>query len=150
MTCSSGASDDPTCGVTAYPEPEFITDEFDLTPYIGQDFLIRWAYSTDPGLAFRGWVIDDIELLKNGTTRIFFDDAEDPIVSNDDTHAYNGWLRSNGTATQEHAYWIGVRDKTGFDADCAWAPGVTLEYANEAHGYGNAGVDDPPAYTVLR
>src|SRR6185436_12641057 len=149
MTCSSGASNDPTCGVAAYPEPAFITDEFDLTPYAGQDFLIRWAYSTDPGVAFRGGVIDDIELLKNGTTRIYFDDAEDSILSNDDTHAYNGWLRSNGTATQEHAYWMGVRDKTGFDATAGWAPGVEVDYANEAHGYGNAGVDDPPAYTVI-
>ena len=95
MTCSSGASDDPSCGVAAYPEPEFITDEFDLTPYIGQDFLIRWAYSTDPGLAFRGWVIDDIELLKNGATRIFFDESR-IRPEHDDNPRLQGWLEATG------------------------------------------------------
>lgn len=148
ITCVSGHTTEPTCGTVSYPEPEFITDEFDLSAYAGQDFIIRWAYSTDPGAAMRGWVIDDIELLKD-STRVFFDDAENPQVSNDDTHAYNGWLRSNGSSSQEHAYWVGVRDKTGFDATAGWTPGVVMEYANEAHGYGNSGVDDPPALTVL-
>lgn len=148
ITCVSGSNSNPTCGVVSYPEPVFITDEFDLSAYAGQDFIVRWDYSTDPGAAYRGWVIDDIELLKNGT-RVFFDDAEDPQKSNDGTHAYNGWIRSNGSSSQEHAYWIGLRDKTGFDATAGWTPGVVIEYANEAHGYGNSGVDDPPALTVI-
>lgn len=148
ITCVSGHTTEPTCGVVSYPEPQFITDEFDLSAYAGQDFIVRWAYSTDPGAAFRGWVIDDIELLKNGT-RVFFDNAENPLVSNDGTHKYNGWVRSNGSSTQEHAYWIGVRDRTGFDASAGWTPGVVIEYANEAHGYGNSGVEDPPALSVL-
>lgn len=148
ITCSSGSTADPTCGVVSTPEPEFITDEFDLTAYAGEDFILRWAYSTDPGLALRGWVIDDIELLQDGT-RIYLDDAEDPVTSNDDTHAYNGWVRSNGSSSQEHAYWVGVRDKTGFDSAAGFTPGVVIEYANEAHGYGNSGVSDPPALSVL-
>jgi len=148
ITCVSGAQDDPTCGVLSYPEPAFITDTFDLTAYAGQDFIVRWDYSTDPGLAMRGWVIDDIVLVADGNV-VFDDDAEDPIQSHDGAHVYNGWVRSNGTATAEHAYWIGVRDRTGFDVNTAIQPGVVMEFANEAHGYGNFGVDNPPALTVL-
>ncbi|MEP7359032.1 MAG: hypothetical protein ABI847_17410, partial [Anaerolineales bacterium] len=148
ITCVSGAQTDPTCGTVAYPEPQFITDTFDLSAYAGDDFIVRWAYSSDPGLAMRGWVIDDIKLLADGNVA-FADSGEDAVMSNDDNHVYNGWLRSNGTATAEHAYWIGVRDRTGFDAPTSFQPGVVIEYANEAHGYGNVGTDDPPALTVI-
>lgn len=148
ITCVSSAQGDPSCGVVAYPEPAFITDRFNLNAFIGQDFILRWAYSTDPGLAMRGWVIDDIELVADGQP-VFFDDAEDALKSRDQTHVYNGWVRTNGSGTASHAYWISVRDRTKFDSATSFQPGVVIEYANESHGYGNVGVDNPPALTVI-
>ena len=51
-----------------------------------------------------------------------------------------------------------MRDRSGFDLDghgendrdpIDFQPGLSLDYTDEAHGYGNAGTDDPPAQTPL-
>ena len=51
-----------------------------------------------------------------------------------------------------------MRDRSGFDFDSkgendrddiAFQPGLSLVYTDEAHGYGNAGTDDPPAQSPL-
>jgi Ca2+-binding RTX toxin-like protein len=53
-----------------------------------------------------------------------------------------------------------MRDRSGFDFDSngeadrapgqpTFSPGLSLVYTNEAHGYGNAGVNDPPAQSPL-
>jgi hypothetical protein len=51
-----------------------------------------------------------------------------------------------------------MRDRSGFDFDgrgandrdpITFEPGVLLTYTDEAHGYGNAGTDDPPAQSPL-
>ena len=51
-----------------------------------------------------------------------------------------------------------MRDRSGFDVDgknqndrdpIAFQPGLLLVYTDEAHGYGNAGSDDPPAQSPL-
>jgi hypothetical protein len=58
----------------------------------------------------------------------------------------------------EHAYLLEMRDRSGFDLDghgendrdaIAFTPGLLLTYTDEAHGYGNAGTDDPPAQSPL-
>jgi PKD repeat protein len=51
-----------------------------------------------------------------------------------------------------------LRDRSGFDFDghgqvdrdpIGFEPGLSLVYTDEAHGYGNAGTDDPPAQSPL-
>ena len=51
-----------------------------------------------------------------------------------------------------------MRDRSGFDLDghgqidrdpIGWEAGLYLAYTDEAHGYGNAGTDDPPAQSPL-
>ena len=51
-----------------------------------------------------------------------------------------------------------MRDRSGFDLDgkgqidrdpIGFEPGLSLAYTDEAHGYGNAGTDDPPAQSPL-
>jgi hypothetical protein len=58
----------------------------------------------------------------------------------------------------DHAYYLSMRDRSGFDADghgqndrdgIGFRAGLLVEYTDEAHGYGNAGTDDPPAQSPL-
>lgn len=65
----------------------------------------------------------------------------------------------------DHAYFLEMRDRSGFDAEgrgqsdrpttgnpvggIEFEPGLSLVYADEAHGYGNNGVDNPPAQSPL-
>ncbi|HEU5454208.1 MAG TPA: PKD domain-containing protein, partial [Nocardioides sp.] len=93
----------------------------------------------------------------------------------DDPRVFNGGCRENLTTSQrctlgwryvaagseaaaDHAYYLEMRDRSGFDLDgqgqidrdpIGFAPGLSLVYTDEAHGYGNAGTDDPPAQSPL-
>ncbi len=50
----------------------WVQESVDLTPYAGQNILIRFAYLTDPILTFGGFAIDNIAVPEIG----FYDDAE--------------------------------------------------------------------------
>ncbi len=93
----------------------------------------------------------------------------------DDARVFNGGCRENLTtakrctlgwryvaagaeAAADHAYYMEMRDRSGFDLDghgqvdrdpIGFEPGLSLVYTDEAHGYGNAGTDDPPAQSPL-
>ncbi|GEP35217.1 hypothetical protein NSZ01_29850 [Nocardioides szechwanensis] len=71
-----------------------------------------------------------------------------------------GWqfVKAGAEAEFDHAYYMEMRDRSGFDLDgqgqidrdpIGWQPGFYLGYTDEAHGYGNAGTDDPPAQSPL-
>jgi len=45
---------------------------YDLSPYIGQNILVRFEYVTDSSVIYRGWYIDDIEIPEIA----FYDDVE--------------------------------------------------------------------------
>ena len=71
-----------------------------------------------------------------------------------------GWkyLEAGADSPQDHAYYLEMRDRSGFDFDghgqadrggAAFQAGLYLAYTDEAHGYGNAGTDDPPAQSPL-
>lgn len=47
-------------------------ESIDLTPFAGQEILLRFEYVTDPILTFGGFAVDDIVIPEIG----FFDDAE--------------------------------------------------------------------------
>lgn len=44
----------------------WVSEEFDLTPYIGQEILINFNYMTDWGYNDLGWFIDNIEIPEIG------------------------------------------------------------------------------------
>ena len=154
-----------------YPQATFVDDEYDLTNLIGKaGSVVRFSYSTDPGLARPGWFIDDV-VIKADDQVIYSSDFENA----NDSALYNGGCREGLATAQrcttgwqyvnasqnspaEHAYLLEMRDRSGFDAhgqgesdrgDLTFEPGVLLAYTDEDHGYGNVGTADPPAQTPL-
>ncbi len=154
-----------------FPAAPFVDDEYDISDLIGKPgAVLRFSYSTDPGLARPGWFMDDV-VIKAGDTVIYSSDFERA----DDSALFNGGCRETLATAQrcttgwryiaadedspaEHAYLLEMRDRSGFDAhgqgesdrgDLTFAPGVLLAYTDEDHGYGNVGTDNPPAQTPL-
>ncbi|MDO9456816.1 PKD domain-containing protein [Nocardioides sp.] len=161
------------------PAPVFLPDSYDISELAGAaNGALRLSYSTDPGAARPGWFIDDLEVVANpgaaGEKVLWTSDFEstggpsDPAVFNggcreDLTVASSctqGWkyLQAGAASVQDHAYYLEMRDRSGFDFDghgeidrdpIGFQAGLYLSYTDEAHGYGNAGTDDPPAQSPL-
>jgi Ca2+-binding RTX toxin-like protein len=155
-----------------YGDPAFVDDAYDLSAYAGQATTLRFSYATDPGLARPGWFIDDVTVTA-GNQVIYSSDLEtanDPAFVNGGCAegglrtaqiCTDGWTYVTGgqASAAEHGYLLEMRDRSGFDADGhgeddrgagpTFSPGVLLTYTDEAHGYGNAGTDDPPAQSPI-
>ena len=177
LTGSSGsyaANSQTTDRLTgAYPDAVFVDDQFDLSAGVGHATVLRFSYATDPGLARPGWFIDDLRITA-GTNVIYeadFESSGDPS----DPRVFNGGCKESqnvaATCTEgwqyvsasqgspaDHAYYLEMRDRSGFDVDgkgqndrdpIGFNAGLYLMYTDEAHGYGNFGVDDPPAQSPL-
>jgi M6 family metalloprotease-like protein len=140
-----------------YTGAMFVEETFDLSAYAGQNIILRFSYSTDPGLAKRGWFIDDVE-IKAGDTVVYASDFE---KSDERTRIFpDGWVRVSSAegSPADHAFYLELRDRISNDFDGkgqsdrgapTWQGGVSMIYTDEAHGYGNFGVDDPPAQTLV-
>ncbi|HEY7706156.1 MAG TPA: CARDB domain-containing protein [Gaiellaceae bacterium] len=149
----------------------FIEDEYDLTQYAGQrGVVLRFSYSTDPGLDRPGWFIDDLE-IRAGDDLIYKTDfsTEDelrlfPGGCNEGRKVASkctaGWssVKSDEPSALDHGYYLELRDRSGFDfashgqsdrGSIAWEPGVLVEYTDEARGYGNNGAPTPPRQQYL-
>lgn len=163
--------------VTDAPDPVFLADSFDVSDLVGGKApILRFSYSTDPGLAKPGWFIDDVEVtatLPDGSTKKLFASSFERTGGPDDPAVFNGGCKADGpgacglgwqyvkagaAADFDHAYYLEMRDRSGFDLDgqgqidrdpIGFQAGLSLTYTDEAHGYGNAGTDDPPAQSVL-
>ncbi|MGZ5416909.1 MAG: PKD domain-containing protein [Nocardioides sp.] len=161
-----------------YPDSVFLADSFDISDLAGaENGVLRFSYATDPGLARPGWFIDDLVVTAttpSGDTVLLDTDLE-TSGGPDDARMFNGGCRedlttakkctkgwryidSSSESPQDHAYYLEMRDRSGFDNDSngqndrdpiGFAPGLSLVYTDEAHGYGNAGTDDPPAQSPL-
>jgi immune inhibitor A len=157
----------------SYPDFTFVKDSYDISDLAGKSGVVRLSYATDPGLAKAGWFVDNIRVLVNGQA-IWSTDFE-RNGGPDDSHIFNGGCRgklrvadacSDGwqylnvgkAAPFDHAYYLSMRDRSGFDTDghgqndreaIDFNAGLLLEYTDEAHGYGNTGTDDPPAQSPL-
>ena len=159
------------------PAPVFISDAYDLSDLVGTKApVVRFSYSTDPGLARPGWFIDDLVItatLPDGSTRKLFSSTFEKSGSPNDAQVFNGGCKADGPgqcglgwqyvkagaeADFDHAYYLEMRDRSGFDLDgkgqidrtpIGFEAGLSLLYTDEAHGYGNAGTDDPPAQSPL-
>jgi hypothetical protein len=157
----------------AYPDFTFVQDSFDISALAGKNGVLRFSYATDPGLAKAGWFIDDVKITA-GSTTIYSSDFEktgtptDPAIFNGGcqgtkqvaSKCTHGWqyLNTSAAAPFDHGYYLSMRDRSGFDADShgqndrapiGFQAGLLLEYTDEAHGYGNVGVSDPPAQSPL-
>ncbi|MEC9052578.1 MAG: hypothetical protein VX747_08955, partial [Actinomycetota bacterium] len=127
-------------------------------------------------LARPGWFIDDrvvVATLPDGKTRKLFASDFEKSGGPKDPQVFNGackpdspgactlawqYVKAGAEADFDHAYYLEMRDRSGFDLDgqgqidrdpIGFQAGLSLMYTDEAHGYGNAGTDDPPAQTVL-
>ncbi len=65
---------------------DWTLETIDLTPYAGNDVLLRFRYITDSYYAENGWFVDDISIEEIG----FFDD----VSSGNTTWESAGWLRN--------------------------------------------------------
>ncbi|WP_370250126.1 immune inhibitor A domain-containing protein [Nocardioides sp.] len=165
---------DRTLGNT--PKATFLADTFDISELAGAaNPVLRFSYSTDPGLARPGWFIDDVRITATtpGGRKVLFSSDFERSGGYDDSRIFNGGCRNDGPgvctpgwqyvaagaeADFDHAYYLELRDRSGFDLDgngeidrdpIGFQPGLYLAYTDEAHGYGNAGTDDPPAQTPI-
>ncbi len=182
LTGSSGSYEAGTQDVDRLagenPDPVFLSDSYDISELAGaQQGALRFSYATDPGLALPGWFIDDVKVVAtvDGEDQVLYTtDFEssgkpgDPEVFNGGckedlavaTSCTKGWtyLQAGADSPQDHAYYLEMRDRSGFDFDgkgeidrtaIGFEAGLSLIYTDEAHGYGNAGTDDPPAQSPL-
>ena len=153
-----------------YPTPVFLADAYDLSAAAGKDTVLRFAYYTDAGVSRPGWFVDNLKVTA-GNNVIYKTDFESAI----DPRLFPGgcrenvqivavctrpWLRISASepSTFDHAYYLEMRDRSGFDFDghgqseatpIGFGPGTLLVYTDEAHGYGNVGTTNPPAQTPL-
>ncbi|MEJ7832880.1 MAG: PKD domain-containing protein [Nocardioides sp.] len=159
------------------PESIFVADTFDISELVGAASpVLRFSYSTDPGLARPGWFIDDLSVVAttpSGRKVLLATDFEGE-GGPDDARVFNGgcqgdfaqaecgegwqYVAAGAEAEFDHAYFLEMRDRSGFDLagqgqidrdPIGFQPGLSLIYTDEAHGYGNAGTDDPPAQSPL-
>ncbi|HEX8281477.1 MAG TPA: immune inhibitor A domain-containing protein, partial [Chthoniobacterales bacterium] len=140
-----------------YPPAQFVQDQFDLTAYKGKSIILRFSYATDAGLAKRGWFIDDIEITADSTTVYKSDFEASPERTRIFPFGWN-WVSSAEGAPSDHAYYLELRARISNDFDGkgqserggpGFQGGISMIYTDEAHGYGNFGVDDPPAQTPV-
>ena len=152
----------------------FLPDQYDISDLVGgQNPVLRFSYFTDGAFDRPGWFIDDIKITA-GDQVIYesnFETDREPdrlipggCSSTDNfrvaaicTAGWN-WINAELPSEQDHAYYLELRDQTGFDfngweqserGDTSWQPGVYIEYTNESHGYGNNGVPGAPAQMYL-
>lgn len=88
FNCESGVG----CGTNDNASPQWIQEQMDLTPYVGQKILIRFEQITDEVYAAPGLVIDDISIPEIG----FHDDAE----SGDNGWQAEGFTRMDNVLPQ--------------------------------------------------
>ncbi|WP_139979659.1 PKD domain-containing protein [Nocardioides litoris] len=160
------------------PAPVFVADSFDISDLVGKDKgTVRLSYATDPGLARPGWFIDDMEVVATtgGVSTTLWRSDFETSGGPSDTAVFNGgcreslstggrctlgwkYLQAGAQSEQDHAYYLEMRDRSSFDFDgrgeadrgaAAFEAGLYLAYTDEAHGYGNAGTDDPPAQSPI-
>jgi immune inhibitor A len=154
-----------------YGDPGFVDDSYDISALAGKSSVVRFTYATDPGLARAGWFVDDVKITA-GDQVVYssdFEQAEDPAIYNGGCRdglqtaprCTKGWQYVSAVDGDpaDHAYYLEMRDRSGFDADGhgeddrgsgpTFEPGLSLVYTDENHGYGNLGTDDPPAQSPL-
>jgi immune inhibitor A len=175
LTGSPDAFDDGTEAVDRvqgnFGDIHFVDDEYDLSELAGKASVLRFTYATDPGTAKAGWFIDDVT-VKAGDRVVYstqFEEANDTAIYNGGCReglqtspiCTHGWQYTSAVDGDpaDHAYYVELRDRAGFDLDGhgedsraggpTFEPSLSLVYTDENHGYGNAGVENPPAQSPV-
>ena len=162
----------------AFPSPTFIADSFDISDLVGaEDPVLRFSYSSDPGLAKAGWFIDDLKVTATTPTgdKVLLDSHLEVDGNPDDPRFFSGgckeglalstpctagwqYVNAGAAAPFDHGYYMELRDRSGFDIDgfgqadrgpVGWAAGFYTSYTDESRGYGNVGVTGLPAQSPL-
>ncbi|MBA2275820.1 MAG: immune inhibitor A [Chloroflexi bacterium] len=179
LTGTSGSYQDGTQEIDRNPvAPDyskgspFLDDEYDLSAYAGErGVVLRFSYFTDPAFDRPGWFIDDIKVTAGSEVIYesdFSEEEELRIVPGGcaeggrqtAANCTAGWdrIKSDVGAPFDHAYYLELRDRSGFDlngrgesdrGDLQWAPGVLIEYTDEVRGFGNNGGGQPPRQHYL-
>ncbi|HSR30555.1 MAG TPA: M6 family metalloprotease domain-containing protein, partial [Anaerolineae bacterium] len=96
-----------------WPDPEL--QEFDLTPYVGQNIWLRFWFMTDWATTYSGAFVDNVEVAADAVT-IFSDDAE----GGDANWVYEDpWIRTDGVMPYTHNFylqWRNLNDESGYDS----------------------------------
>jgi immune inhibitor A len=120
--------------------PDFDTETFDLAAFAGKNVLLRFWYMTDWATTYEGPFVDNVKVT-SGSATLFSDDAE----AGDANWTYaEGWVRTNGTKTFTHNYylqWRNVNENGGYDSalgDARWRfgpanTGLLVWYNNNAY-----------------
>ena len=158
----------------------FLLDRYDVTELAGsEDAVVRFSYNTDGAFDRPGWFIDNVvvcvgaETCEDAGAQIIYEsefetDYEENRLFPGGCAGHfqvaavctEGWLRvrSDVDAPFDHAYYLELRDQSGFDfngweqserGDTSWQPGVYVEYTDEWHGLGNNGVPGQPAQMYI-
>jgi M6 family metalloprotease-like protein len=146
-----------------YPAALWIDDAFDLTSFKGQELRLLLSYSTDPGLAKRGWFIDQLTVTVTRASGdvVLYTTSFEPETAGDDqlrTGAVGsaGWkvLSTSDGGTADHAYYLEARDRLSWDFNGrgqdsrangpSFQAGLSMVYTHEASGFGNTDGSNPP------
>lgn len=151
----------------SYPAAAWIDDEYDLTPYKGQQLLVLLGYCTDPALLKRGWFVDSLSVSaakSSGSVTLYETSFEASQASQDRSRLFPqgkaGWsiLSTADGGSADHSYYLELRDRISWDFNgngqndrgpISWQPGVSMVYTNEATGYGNTDGANPPHQTPV-
>ncbi len=71
--------------------PDWVEEEIDLTPYVGQEILLRFEYITDGAVNQVGFCVDDVTIPELG----YFHDAE-----SDEQWVAEGFIRTDNILSQ--------------------------------------------------
>lgn len=88
----TGQSIDPHDENGDTASPEWRVERFDLSPYAGEEILLRFEYVTDDAVNSSGWLIDDIHISAIDYSTDFENGA--------DGWQSEGWLLTNNRLTQ--------------------------------------------------
>lgn len=101
----------PGWGYTGHSE-DWVREEVDLTPYVGGEVLVRFAYLTDEAVTGAGFVLDDVAIPEIG----YADDAEE-----DGGWEMAGFVRSDNFVAQRYlALLIGRGGDLGDEVTIEW------------------------------
>ncbi len=104
--------------VTGTSAGEWSDLSYDLTPYAGEQIVVRFRYATDGGVHLAGPMLDDIGVTADGA-QLFFDNVENGA------NGWSGnWTRFGGTTTEyKGTYYLAEnRAYVGYDATLKTGP----------------------------
>ncbi len=128
----------------------WVDAEFDLLAYAGKNIDIMFRYQTDPGLALKGWFVDDLKVV-SGDETVYSENFEGTLKVQ-----LNDFIVNDGTESFEHYYLAEWRNHSNADkglefaeGKVAYEPGLVLWYVNNDKFNGKNHVGEHPGECFL-